>query len=74
MVELLLPTPGRVQDIPILLDVVDVNEPVLLGHDVLNENNLFVDNETRYSWNRAITRQYPLKYEDRKYDKIDTAR
>ena len=63
MVELLLPTPRHIQDIPILLDVVDINILALLGLDVLDENNLFVDNVTGHFWNRVITRQHPLTYE-----------
>ena len=37
MVELILPTPGCTLDIPVILDVLDVEIPPLLGLDFLDE-------------------------------------
>ena len=65
MVELLLLTPGHIQDKPILNDVVDVNVPALLGLDVLDRNNVFVENVTGHLWKRVTIRQHALKYGDR---------
>ena len=65
MIALLLPTPGHVQDIPILLDLLDVKVHALLGLDALDGNNLFVENIAGHLWNHVITRKHPLKYEDR---------
>ena len=42
MVEVLLPTLGHIQDMQILLDIADVNIPILLDLDVLDENNLLL--------------------------------
>ena len=65
MVGLLLPTPGKVQDSPILLDAVDVNVLALFSIQNFDGNNLFVDNVKVHLWNRLIRRQGPLRYEDR---------
>ena len=65
MVELILPTPGSVRDVPILMDVVDIDIPALLGLDVLDGNNLFVDNVTGHLWNRIVTCNEPLRFKDR---------
>ena len=59
MVELVLPTPGHVQDIPIQFDVVHVNKSVLLCLYVLDENSLFIDNVTGHLWNHVILRESP---------------
>ena len=40
----MLPIFGSALDIPLLLDVVDVEIPGLLGLDLLDGNNLLVDN------------------------------
>ena len=41
MIELMLPAPGSTLDIPVILDVVDVEIPPLPGLEVLDGNNLF---------------------------------
>ena len=46
MGKLILPIPGSAGDIPIMMDVVDVDILALLGLDVLNGKNLLVDNVT----------------------------
>ena len=48
VVELMLPTCGYKLDIPVILDVVDVEIASLLGPDVLDGNNLLVDNVTNH--------------------------
>ena len=65
MIELILPTPGNRREIPVIMDVVDVDIPALLGIDVLDGNNLFVDNVAGHLWNRIITCKEPLQFEDR---------
>ena len=65
MVELLLPTPGHIQDIPILHDAVDLHVPALLRFEVLDRNNLFFDNLTGIVCYRVTTRQHQIKYEYR---------
>ena len=50
MVELMLPTPGSTLDIPVALDVGDVEIPQLLGLDVLDGNKLLVDKVTNHFW------------------------
>ena len=46
MVELMLPKLGSTLDIPVILDVVDVEIPELLGPDILDRKNLLIDNVT----------------------------
>ena len=65
MIELFLPTTRHIPAIPILLDVVDVNIPALLGLDVLDGNNIFVDNVTGHLRSRITTSKDPPQYEDR---------
>ena len=64
MVELMLPTPGFTLDIPVILDVVEVEIPPLLGIDVLDGNKLLFDNVTSHLWSRIITNKNPLRFED----------
>ena len=65
MLVLSLPTPGYARDIPILMDVVDVNISDLLGLDVLDGNNLFVDSVIGHLWNQIIT------YKSSRNSKVD---
>ena len=60
----MLPTPGPRLEIPIFLDVVDVQIPASLGLDVLDGNNILLDTVTSYLWNRIITNKDPLRFED----------
>ena len=64
MVELTLPIPGSTLDIPIKLDVVDVEIPTLLRVDVLDGNKILVDNVTNNRRNRIITNKDQLRYEE----------
>ena len=66
MVELLLLTPWHNQDIPIMLDVVNVNVPGLLCLGSLPGINPCVDHVPRHLRNWAITRQHSLKYGERR--------
>ena len=65
IVKLLLPTPGNVQDITILLDEVDGNIPTQLGLHAFDGSSLFVDNVSGHLWNSVITKQYSLTYDYR---------
>ena len=60
----MLSTPESTLDIPVMLDVVDVEIPPLLGLEVLDGNNLLVDNGTNHLWNSIITNNDPLRFED----------
>ena len=64
MVELMLPTPGSSFDIPVILDVLDVEIPPLPELNVLDGNNLLVDNVTNHLRNRIITSKDPFSFED----------
>ena len=64
MIELILPTPRSVRDIPILVDVVDVDISALLGLDELDSNNFFIGNVTGHIWNRIITCKESLQFKD----------
>ena len=64
MVELILPIPGSTLDIPVILDVVDVEIPLLLGMDVLDGTNHPFDNVTNHLQNHIITNKDPLRFED----------
>ena len=64
MVELMLRTPWSTLDIPVILDVLDVEIPVLLVLDILDGNNVPVDNVTDHLWNRLITNKDPLRFEN----------
>ena len=70
MLELILPMTGSVRDIPILMDVVDVDIPALLGLDVLDGNGLFFENVTGYLWSRIMTCKEPLQFENRRKTKL----
>ena len=48
MVEQMLPTPVSTPDIPVILDIVDVEIPPLLGLDILDGKNLLFDNVTNH--------------------------
>ena len=60
----MLPTTESALDIPVLLDVVDVEIPEILGLDVLYGNNFLFDNVTDQLWNCTITNKDPLRFED----------
>ena len=61
MVELMLPRTESTLDIPVLLDFVDVKMPALVGLDVHDCNNFFVDNVTNHLWNIIVTNKDPLR-------------
>ena len=63
MVVLLLPTPGSIPDIPVILNVVDVEISPLLRLDLLDGNNLVADNKTNDLWSRIIINKDPLRIE-----------
>ena len=46
LVEVALSTPGHLQDIMVLIDIVPVNVPELLGIDVLDAESLYANNVT----------------------------
>ena len=46
MAELFLSMPGHIQDIPILLDIVDINVSALSSFESFDGKNLFVGNIT----------------------------
>ena len=70
MIELMLAALGCTLDIPVAVDVVDVEILPLLGFDVLDVNNVVVDNLTNHLWNRIITYKDPLRYEDMRRIKL----
>ena len=51
----MLPTPGSALDIPVILNVVDVEMPPLLGLYVLDRNNLILDKVSNHLWNHIVT-------------------
>ena len=63
MVRLMLLTLEFSLDIPVILDVVDVEIPALLGLDILDGNNLPVDKVINHLSNRIITDKGPLRFE-----------
>ena len=64
MVELILPTPASTLDIPLILDVVDVDISLFLGLDARDGNKLLVDNVTNHFWSRIATKKDLLRFED----------
>ena len=60
----MLPTPESTLDIPVILDVVDVEIPPLQGLDILDRNNLFVNNVINHLLNRIVTNKHPPRFED----------
>ena len=64
MVELILPATRSILDIPVILDIVDVEILPLIGFDALDGNNILVDNVRSHLWNRIITNKDPLRFED----------
>ena len=52
LVEVALSTPGCIQDIMVLMDIVPMNVPALLVLDVLDSESLYADNVT----NRLVHR------------------
>ena len=61
MVKLFLKTLGRTKDLPILLDLVEINVLVLLDLDVLDNNDIFVENVTGNTWNRIVMNERQLQ-------------
>ena len=64
MVELMFPGPGSTPEIPVILDVVDVEIPPLLVYDVQDGKTLLVGNVNNHLWSRIITNKDPLRSED----------
>ena len=57
----MLPILGFTLDMPVILDIIDVEIPALLGLDVLDGNNLPVDNVIKHLWNCIIANVDPFK-------------
>ena len=60
----MFPTPGLEFDIPVLLDVVNVEISCPLGLDVFDSNSLLVDNVPNHLWNQIAISKYPLRFEE----------
>ena len=60
----MLSAPGSILDIPVILDVVDVEISPLLGLDVLDDNDLFIEIVTNDLWSRINTKKDQLSFED----------
>ena len=65
MIGLLLPRPVHIQYITALLSVVDLNISALLGLDVHDGNNLFVNSVTSDIQYRVMISKYSFQYENR---------
>ena len=59
----MLPTPGSMLDIPVLLDVIYVEIPELQVQYVLDGNNHLVDIVTNYLLNCIVTHKDQLIFE-----------
>ena len=60
----MLPTPGSTLDIPVILNVVDVEMWPFLGLYVLDGNNLIVDKVSNHLWNHIVTNRNSSRFED----------
>ena len=65
MFGLFLSWSGLIQEIPILLDEVNVNFPALLGFDALTDKYLFLGHVTRHLRNHVVANEHSLLYENR---------
>ena len=64
MIELALPKIGYTLNIPVIIDVADVEILALLGLDVPDVINLLGNNITNHLWNRIIINKGALRSED----------
>ena len=63
MIEHMLPILESTRDISVILDVVNVEKPLLLGLHTLYGSKLLIDSKTNHLWNHIITNKNPLRFE-----------
>ena len=64
IVEQMLPIPRSTLEIPVKVDVLDVEIPPLLGLDVLSGIALRMDDLASHLWSHIMTNKDPLRFED----------
>ena len=64
----MIPTPRSTLDIPVIVDVVDVEIPAFTEQDVLDGNNPPVENAPSHLWNRIAINNGMLRFERQRED------
>ena len=64
MIEVMIDTPHSVELIQVVMDIVDVNIPLLLGLDDLDGHGLLADNVTNNLWKLTVLSWKPLRSRD----------